>query len=263
MSARLVVVVGSAALLLLAGCQNEMGAARLTYDDTETTKITEIVLTGGSGNVTIATSSAPSAPATRIRRIVRTSGADPEVSYRVDKGVLSIDTDCGAGCQATYEITAPAGVAVRGQLSSGNIQLAQVGSANVRTGSGDIELTRIDGTVKAEATSGSIEANATGGALTLRTTSGDITGASLRGGKAVAAEATSGNVEIGLAEAASVNARVQSGNIELTVPPGPYRVLSSLDNGDLDSDVVSSPGATSVLDVSATSGNASIELVES
>ena len=77
----------------------------MTYDDTEKAKITDIVLTGGSGDVTITT-----APVTEttITRVIRRS-TNPGESYRLVGTTLNIDTTCGVDCSVTYEIKAPPG----------------------------------------------------------------------------------------------------------------------------------------------------------
>ena len=60
--------------------------------------------------------------------------------------MLHIDTDCGHDCSVSYEIEAPAGVAVRGELSSGDVGLTGSGSADVTLTSGDIMVRDATGT---------------------------------------------------------------------------------------------------------------------
>src|SRR4051794_19291336 len=93
-------LVAAAAATALTGCGNGMGA-KLTYNDTEKTRITDIVLSGGSGDVTITTAAVTE---THITRIVRSDGRDPEKSYLLSGSTLSLDTTCGRNCSVSYEI---------------------------------------------------------------------------------------------------------------------------------------------------------------
>ncbi|MEV4707038.1 DUF4097 family beta strand repeat-containing protein [Actinoplanes sp. NPDC049316] len=260
MSTRLVLragaltVVTAAAATALTGCGGGIGA-RLTYDDTEKVKVTEIVVSGNSGDVAV---TAAAIDETRIRRIVRSNGADPDVSYKLTGTTLTIDTSCGRECRVSYEIEAPTGVAVRGGVHSGSLNLTGVASTDVSVTSGDITLQGVTGQATAKATSGSITASALTGPATFDVSSGDIEATDLTGGGAIKAEASSGNVDLRLAQPASVTARATSGNIDVAVPGGAYRILHRTGSGDFESDVTSSPTAANVLDLRATSGNISV-----
>jgi hypothetical protein len=240
----------------LAGCGSGIGA-RLTYDDTEKVKVSEIVLAGGSGDVTVTTAAIDE---TRIKRIVRTEGSgDPEASYRLDGTVLHLKTTCGAHCQVSYEIQAPAGVKVSGRLGSGDITLTDVGGADVTVGSGDVGIDRAGGEVAAKSGSGDITVDDVAGAVTLVTGSGNVTAHGLTGGAAVRAQATSGDLEVELATAAPVTARTGSGNVDLTVPDGAYRVKTHTGSGDVELlGVVDDPKGQNLIEVQAGSGDVKI-----
>lgn len=247
------ILVAAAAATALTGCDRTVGT-RLTFDDTEKVKVTEIVVAGTSGDVAVRASAIGE---TRIRRIVRTDG-DPEVSYRITGTTLTVDTNCGSDCRASYEIEAPTGVAVRGDLHSGNMTLIGVASADVAVNSGEIDLQGVTGTVKAKATSGNITANALTGPATFEVTSGDVAATDLTGGGAIRAVASSGSLDLRLAQPASVTARASSGDIDLEVPAGAYRIQQRAESGNFDSDVTSVPGAANVLNLEASSGDISI-----
>ncbi|MFI5933008.1 DUF4097 family beta strand repeat-containing protein [Actinoplanes sp. NPDC051494] len=248
------ILVAAAAATALTGCGNGMGA-KLTYNDTEKTKITDIVLSGGSGDVTVTTGSASE---THITRIVRSDGRDPAKSYQVSGGTLSLDTTCGRNCSVSYEVEAPAGVKVGGELHSGAIALVGVGAADVKVSSGDIRLERIAGDVTARATSGSIDAHALSGAATLTVTSGNIEGLELTGGKPLTAEASSGDVELHVLQPASISARASSGNVELIVPKGDYQLKNDTGSGDFTTDLRNIATATNVISVRVGSGDAKV-----
>lgn len=241
----------------LAGCGVGTGA-RLTYDDTEKVKVSEIVLTGGgSGDVTVTTAAVSD---TRIKRIVRTDGStDPQASYRLEGTVLTLATTCGERCTVSYEIQAPAGVAVRGRLGSGTIALSDIATAEVQVASGDVRVTRASGAVSMKSGSGDISAEDLLGGATLVTGSGDIAAHGLGGGKAVRVQTGSGDVTVELAEAASVTARAGSGDIDLTVPDGAYQVKAH--NGSGDSELlglVDDPKAKNIIEVQTGSGDATV-----
>ncbi|GID93330.1 DUF4097 family beta strand repeat-containing protein [Amorphoplanes digitatis] len=243
----------------LAGCGAGVGA-RLTYDDTEKVKVSEIVLSGGSGNVTVATAPINE---TRIKRVVRTGGsADPQASYRLDGTVLSIDTRCGEHCNVSYEIQAPTGVRVHGKLGSGDISLTEVGTAEITVGSGNVEVDRATGAVSVKSGSGDITVTDLHGATTLVAGSGNVEAHGLAGGAAVRAQASSGDVEVELAEAGPVTARTGSGNVELVVPDGAYQVKTHTGSGDTELiGVANDPSAKTLLDVQTGSGDVTITTI--
>jgi DUF4097 and DUF4098 domain-containing protein YvlB len=250
-------VVSGVALAALPGCMSGV-PNRLEFSDTEKVKITEIVVgRGGSGDVTVRTAAINE---TRIKRVVQYRDAEPGSTYRLDGTVLHIDTDCGSTCSVSYDIEAPAGVSVRGTLSSGNVSLTDVATADVAVSSGDVDVSRATGAVKVKATSGNITVTDLPGTVQLIATSGDIRGRGLGSG-AVTVEATSGNVVLDLAKAGSVTARASSGDVTVRVPTGRYRVLTKVDSGDENVSVTGDPSATNVLDLSASSGDLSLSAV--
>ena len=243
----------------LAGCGGGIGA-RLTYDDIEKGKVSEIVLTGGSGDVTVTRAAGTE---TQIKRIVRTDGSeDPQASYRLSGSVLTLDTSCGSRCQVSYEIQAPAGVSVSGKLGSGTLTLSDIAGAEVTVGSGDAAIDRASGTVSLKSGSGDIMVNDLRGETTLVTGSGNVEAHGLAGGKAVRAQTGSGDVALELTEVASVTARAGSGDVELQVPDGAYQIKTR--NGSGDAEVIGisdDPKAKNVIDVQTGSGDARITAV--
>ncbi|MEU4422820.1 DUF4097 family beta strand repeat-containing protein [Actinoplanes sp. NPDC024001] len=253
MNRRVALILAAASVGALAGCDGVVGA-RMTFDDTETTKITEIVLTGGHGDVLVHGNA--SATETRIRRVIR-GDTDPKASYQRSGGVLTLNTDCGPDCSVSYEITAPAGVAVRGELTAGDLTLAGTGPVDLELTSGDVMVERATGAVKVKATSGDVTVIG-GTGVTVDTKSGDLMVDDVTG--PLTARATSGDMTLRLAAPSSVTASLTSGDIDLMVPPGPYRVRTDITHGS-DEQIVgipNDPKATNVLDVRTTNGDVSI-----
>ncbi|MEU4778328.1 DUF4097 family beta strand repeat-containing protein [Micromonospora sp. NPDC023633] len=258
-------------LIVSAGCDN-LSFRRLDYDNTEAVRISSIRVLPGAGDVTVRAIGAQDE--VRIKRVVRYQGGQPDTTYEIKGTELVLDTDCGSRCSVSYEVTAPDGVSVKGETGSGDVDLSRVGPVEMRLGSGNIRVTAASGPVRAETGSGNIQVSGAGGpvraeagsgnvevaevaaAVTLRTSAGDITAHRLDGG--VDAEAGSGDVTVDLTTPASARVHASSGNVELVVPPGRYRVRSSTDSGDAELGVTDDPSAALVLDLSTGSGNVTV-----
>ncbi|MEV0898394.1 DUF4097 family beta strand repeat-containing protein [Actinoplanes sp. NPDC049802] len=236
----------------LAGCDGAVGA-RLTFEDTETVKITEIVLSGRHSDVTV--SASESTTETTIRRIIH-GGSDPGSTYQRSGGVLTLTSDCGRDCNVSYEISAPAGVTVRGELTSGDVGLSGVGPVDLRLTSGDVMVDHGTGPVKVRATAGDL--NVVGRSeVTLEAQSGDIGVMNATG--PVTVRTTSGDIDVQLAEASSVTATATNGDVQVMVPAGSYRVRTGSSSGDQEvAGVTDDPKATDVLDVRTRAGDVSV-----
>jgi len=237
----------------LSGCAGVVGA-KMTYDDTEKAKITDIVLSGGSGDVKVTTAPVDQ---TTIRRVIRRT-TNPGQSYKLTGTTLSLDTSCGINCSVSYEIQAPPGVKVRGSLDSGNVQLAGVADTTVTVSSGDVMISDATGPVRVQATSGDIEVLRSHGTVSAIATSGDIRAIDPQG--AVDVRATSGDVQIHLTAPNSITADVTSGDVDISVPPGNYDIVNRPNPGGDTSirGLTSDPSSKNVLDVKADSGDVNI-----
>jgi hypothetical protein len=243
----------AATTVALAGCGGV--GAKLTFNDTEKVKITEIDLAGHSGDVMVKTSAINE---TRITRIIRKNG-DPGQSYRLDGSVLHLNTDCGMNCSVSYQIETPPGVAVTGTLSSGDIGLTGVASADVTVTSGDVNVHGATGAVKIRATSGDIDVIGAGGPVTLQATSGNLRAIDVAGGP-VTARVTSGDVQLKIDKATSVTAEATSGNVQLMVPGGAYQVHARAGSGDTNvgGGIIADTASKNVLDLTAGSGDVTV-----
>jgi DUF4097 and DUF4098 domain-containing protein YvlB len=248
-----VLVLIAATATTLSGCAGVLGA-KMTYDDSEKAKITDIVLSGGSGDVKITTGTVDQ---TTIRRIIRRT-TNPGESYQLSGSTLSIDTSCGLNCSVSYEIQTPPGVKVRGNIDSGDIQLAGVADTDVQVSSGDVMVTDAAGPVKVRATSGDIDVLRSHGTVTAVATSGDIRAIDPQG--AVTVRATSGDVQVHLAAPNSITADVTSGDVDISVPQGSYNIVNRGHAGGDTSitGLTSDPTSKNVLDVKASSGDINI-----
>lgn len=246
-----VVLTAAGAAAVLAGCGGV--GARLTFNDTEKVKVSEIVVTGHSGDVAVRT--APIAE-TRITRVINRN-SDPGQSYRMEASVLHIDTDCGRNCSVSYDIEAPAGVTVRGEMTSGDVTLDGVGTTDLKLTSGDVMVRNATGDTRITGTSGDINVLDGKGATTIETTSGDVRAMNVGG--PVTARVSSGDVNVKLTTAASVTAETTSGDVDVIVPAGSYRISSGLGSGDERIiGVVNDPESKNIIDVRTRSGDATV-----
>ncbi|GAA0548879.1 hypothetical protein GCM10010172_33500 [Paractinoplanes ferrugineus] len=242
----------AASTTALTGCAGVIGA-KMTYDDTEKGKITDIVLTGGGGDVTITSGAVAE---TSVRRVIRRS-SNPGSPYKLDGTTLTIDTTCGRNCSVSYEITTPAGVNVRGQERSGDIRLKGVGSTDLQLTSGDVLVSGATGPVSIKATSGDIQVTDAKSSVKVHSTSGDVQATRVVG--PVDLQVTSGDMHVELTAPNSVTAKATSGDVWVAVPESKYRVTADSRSGDERLEGLSSDAtATNVIDVRVTSGDITV-----
>jgi hypothetical protein len=236
----------------LTGCAGVLGA-KMTYNDTVQKKITEIRIDGDSGDVNIKTAAVDE---TTITRLVRHS-SNPEASYRLDGTVLTIDTDCGHNCSVSYEIKAPAGVAVSGELHSGDVALDGVGATDLQVTSGNVTAHNTVGAVKLRATSGDVDVFDSKAAVTAQVTSGNVRAMNAAG--PVDIKATSGDVQVKMAVVQPVRAHASSGNVDVIVPPGSYKIVTDTGSGDESvAGLTNDPSSSTLIDARAGSGDVSV-----
>ncbi|WP_030438551.1 DUF4097 family beta strand repeat-containing protein [Actinoplanes subtropicus] len=240
----------------LSGCAGVIGA-KMTYDDTEKGKITDIVLAGGGGDVTVTT-----APVTEttIRRVVR-QASNPGTPYQLQGTTLTLDTICGMHCSVSYEIKTPPGVKVHGRLGSGDIRLDSVADTDLELTSGDLTVTNATGPVQVRATSGDIHVNDAKSSVKVQSTSGDIEALNAAG--PVDVRVTSGDVQVSLAAPNSVTAHATSGDVTVNVPgDGKYKLVTSHGSGDLSiQGLENDSSAKNVIDVRTGSGDVNVTSV--
>lgn len=161
---------------------------------------------------------------------------DAEPSFRRDGGVLVLD-EC-RGCTVDYEIVLPAGVDVSGYTSSGNLVLFDAGAVDVESSSGDVTVRDATGRVDARSSSGEVTLVGTSGPAELQSSSGDVT--------------------VDLSRAQDVRADSSSGDVDVVVPEGRYRVEAEGADADAEVDVVDDPAAPYALVLDSSSGEVTV-----
>jgi hypothetical protein len=246
-------------LAVAAGCN--LVQDTLEDGSVSTTALTEIHLSGGSGDVAVLPDA--SVAGIDIRRIVRYRGSKPGQTYHIDGSVLNLDTSCLGMCSVSYVVRIPprgtgTGVAITGDNGSGDVNLTGVGSVHLSVGSGDVAITDVTGAVTSKTDSGDTMIDNIAGDVTLTTSSGEVVGRDLRSGH-IAVTASSGDVSLDLAGTGDAVVRTVSGNIDITVPNDTVRVNTDTVSGDRNVDVGTNPNSLYLFDLHTHSGDIGVK----
>lgn len=253
---RLGLAIGGAALVLLGGTAlvwGNFGAER----DLATTvdSIRSVKIDGGPGDVEVRY--VPGAPA-EVRQHERRWGLPIPWSHMrkpyVSHGELRLETRCGWSCTMKYVVTVPAPVPVAGRLGSGDVKVRGMASVDARLGSGSADVRDVAGPVKLHSGSGDIKLSNIVGKVEVESGSGEIIGHDLRTPDVIA-RAGSGDIKLALTSPTSVTAHTESGEVDLVVPPGSYRVNVHTGSGSKDIGVGTDPNAARVLSLDTGSGD--------
>lgn len=186
---------------------------------------------------------------------IRYSEREPEQSWRSDGDALVLH-GCGRDCSVDYELVVPPGTRIEGKDGSGEVNLTGVAEVDVEVGAGDVEARDVPGAVTVSTGSGSVTLERIGGRSTVRSSSGSITGRELSG--PVDATTSSGDVILDLARQQDVRAETSSGDVQLTVPAGSYRIDSRGSDDEQRIEVVNDPAAPYTLELSTSSGEITV-----
>ena len=201
-------------------------------------KVSEVQVDATNGDVTLVP--------TAGREVVVDSHARgalwlPKLHTSVDGGHVSVRGSCNVmvfgHCSASFVIRVPAGIAVNVRTRSGDVRASDLdGPVELEASSGDVELSGLTGDVSAKLSSGDITARRLSGRAVLETSSGDIDAVELSS-DVVNARATSGDVDVDLLAAPRrVNAAASSGDVTIAVPRGDeaYDTQVATSSGDRD-----------------------------
>ncbi|MFC4005437.1 DUF4097 family beta strand repeat-containing protein [Prauserella oleivorans] len=221
--------------------------------ETVTERVTRIELATDSGDVRIRVD--PDARATTVGQSLTYRWGRHDNAYVVLGSTLRLH-GCGDWCSVDYDVVVPPGTAVSGAGDSGDLTLEGVASVDVLTGSGDVTVHDVAGPVAVGADSGNVELHRLSGTVRVEGDSGNIQGEELAA--PVEATMSSGDVTLALTAPRSVTASVESGNIDLSVPEGAYRVEGDTESGERNIDVVVDGSSPNTLDLNASSGDITV-----
>ena len=173
-------------------------------------------------------------------------GSDPKEKYHDGKLELR-DSGCGFlsfGCKTSYILTVPKDVQVTVRSSSGNIKVSGLdGGADLKTSSGNIEAQAVSGSLRMESSSGKLEAQDLG-ATTVSTSS------------------SSGSVDLDFAVAPqSVQSKASSGDVSIRIPSSDdaYKVETDTSSGDESANIKIDANSTRTITAKTSSGDVTIE----
>jgi hypothetical protein len=105
------------------------------------------------------------------------------------------------------------------RTGSGDVELAEVdGEARLKSGSGDLALRRVEGELNAQTASGDLEVVRIGGPATLRSASGDVV--VREAAAALTVQTASGDVRVEAVSAGEVSLQSMSGDVYVAVVKG-------------------------------------------
>lgn len=172
-------------------------------------------------------------------------GSDPTEKY--EDGELKIrDAGCGFlsfSCKTEYVITVPKDLNVTIDSGSGDLKVAGLTGATLKSSSGSIEANQMSGQLAMKSSSGSLEAS-------------DLTATSVTG------EISSGSVDLIFTHApSSVEVKSSSGDVTVLLPPGSesYKLDADTSSGDESANVKIDPAATRTIKAETSSGDVTVE----
>ncbi|MCX2948322.1 DUF4097 family beta strand repeat-containing protein [Lentzea sp. NEAU-D7] len=273
MRTALVALVVGAVLAVSTGCGIRIMKYEFSDDHVVAEKFASVKVRGGNdaGDLTIRYQQGLTE--TKIhRRVEHSKDNKPSgVSHRVEGDALVLE-GCGDDCEINYDVLVPdAKITVQGETGSGDASFEGVAAVDYRTGSGRVKVTDVAGDVRSTSGSGDFEAARIGGGLMVEvgsgnvildlikgktmvvTHSGDVTGTGID--NEVTADASSGNVSLTLLSERSVRANSGSGDINLRIPGGPFRIVGQSGSGDRRITVPTDPAARTELKLDTGSGD--------
>lgn len=216
--------------LLLSACDWDFAGEKFTDEETLSQPVGEVRFDNDSGNVKIVVGDT-----FEVRRTVGYRDEKPGRTYRRDGDALVLEKCTLRDCWVDYEVTVPEGVKVNGHVDSGSVEVVGATSANVAAESGDVTVQDVAGEVNATTQSGNVTLSGIGGA--------------------VVAGAQSGDVSVAMTSAQKVAASTESGDVEVTVPEGSYRVRIDAEN---QTNEVGDDGTGPSIDLRTESGHATL-----
>ncbi|TDQ05315.1 DUF4097 family beta strand repeat-containing protein [Labedaea rhizosphaerae] len=261
-------VLGGGALLLSA-CGLTLQSHQYEDDAPVAQQFTKVQVNGADDvRIRVGTSSS-------VHRKVHYAENDPgKNTWRVEGSTLVLENCNHADCSIDYDLVVPAGTTVTGETGSGDIDVDGVAQLNFQTRSGDAVIRNVHGAVNIAASSGEVTVSDISGAVNVSASSGDVNVANVTGpvtakassgtvqatgvtGK-VQVDADSGDITIGVTSVQDVTAHSGSGELDITVPNGKYRVLTDTGSGSVQSDVANDGSAQNVLDLRSGSGDITV-----
>jgi DUF4097 and DUF4098 domain-containing protein YvlB len=231
-------VVAAIAITVVGQIVKTKSTTDLTFADV----ISSIEIDSSAGGVTLI--DGRNDPLT-VKRTTEYVVGKPDVSEKVEDGVLKIKADCGGiklgSCSANYELRVPVSLRMKVQTSSGRIDVQGVkGDLETTTSSGDVELAGTYGRILANTETGTIRsADMSSTDVSATSESGLIELVFAGSPSKVEVASDSGNVEIELPRGGTsyaIDAASQSGKTTIDArrdTSSPYSIKATSESGDV------------------------------
>jgi hypothetical protein len=201
----------------------------------------------------------------RVRGTLRYSLVRPQLSWQRSPSAVAFHAHCRVPtgvCSFDFAVTVPAGARSEFTSGSGNVTVSGLaGTVTLSTASGDIHATRISGRATISDHSGDITVTSlSADRVRIMNDSGNITGRGVSS-RQLTAQDQSGDITVVFTKVPDlVRVSNSSGNITLVFPPGPaaYRVSASTSSGRTSVNVPQSPTSPHVVSVTDQSGDITI-----
>jgi hypothetical protein len=238
-----------------------VGAVERTSHQVIPGPVREVSVEAGSGTIFVVPTSGDDV---RIDSTVKGSLHTPRL-WAIKQGVdVRLDGNCPefsfGPCRASIVIHVPVDTIVDVRSGSGDLTASGLdGPVRLETGSGDVHATALNGDADLRTSSGDVSVRSLRGAATLKTASGDVEAEDLSTAR-LQAVTSSGDVELDFLTAPDdVDAATASGDVRVVVPRGEgYRVEADTGSGDSHPNVPTDPDATRVIRARTSSGDVSV-----
>ncbi|GAA3241530.1 DUF4097 family beta strand repeat-containing protein [Dactylosporangium siamense] len=243
---RIVGAVASVAVLLVAGVVAwTFLAPAHTGDRHFEHRGTPARVTVQTGDGTVTVLPGPDGQVTVDSHLAWSSLRGPTAAVTVQGGTLKVVGTCHGRCAVDFVLRVPAAMTVE-----------------VRTDGGDVRAADLTGVVTLRSAAGDVTADNLGGTLSLTSDAGSVHGSGLRC-PTVQARVDSGDLNLSFAAVPdTVTAAADAGDIDLALPRGSYRVHTQVDNGSPDVAVTDDPAATSTVNARTGAGSVHIRYTD-
>ena len=221
--------------VLAAGCSTSTTETDARIDEA----FASVLITVGAGDVTVERTTG------RVEWFATAefSGQRPAFEPTVVGGVLVVDDGCagGDGCSVRYTIRVPESTSVEGS-----------------SGSGDIRVTGLIGSISVVTVSGTVFLNTVNGTISVESRSGDIVGTKLVA--AIASfDSSSGDIDVAFENVIpDLVVDAGSGNVTAQLAGGPYNLDTETISGATDFKIDDDNSAPNMIVLRTTSGDLTV-----
>ena len=180
----------------------------------------------------------------------------PTMAQSVSGGHLSLgDPECASSnCSVSFAVTVPSAATVSVDTEGGSISVSGIAGANLDSGGGPVNATRIGGPLTVGTDGGSLQLTGLTGPLSADTGGGSLAALGVASATATVTTGSGGASMIFSAAPDSVTVSTDGGSARLAVPGGPYALTADSDGGPQSIQITTSPAAQRSITVTSDGG---------